>query len=82
VEIRWDNLVDDPGIKRVITRPGINYLGRIRSSPKVCTFLMMYGNTEGKLASPYVVYEAEKLWLTRTEKGAGYRIESHKVCFF
>jgi hypothetical protein len=43
---------------------------------------MMYGNAEGKLASPYVVYKGEKLWLTRIEEGAGYKIELHKVCFF
>jgi hypothetical protein len=70
VELRRGNLDDDPETKSVIAKRGINYLERIRISSKVCTFLMMCANVEGKLASTYVIYKAEQLWLTH-RRGSG-----------
>jgi hypothetical protein len=73
-----DNLVDDRGMKRVITKRMIDSLELIPSST-ACTLLLTYGNAEGKLASLHVVYKAEKL-LTMTEKGPENRRASHKIC--
>lgn len=63
------NLVDDPGMSKIITRRGTKYPERIRSSSKACTSLMVCGNAEGKLAPLYINYKAKKMWDTWTENG-------------
>ncbi|VEN60718.1 unnamed protein product [Callosobruchus maculatus] len=63
------NLVDDPGLKKVITRRGTKYPEKIRNASKACTSLMLCGNAMGDLVPVYVNYRSQKLWSTWTENG-------------
>ena len=63
------NLTDDPGRKKMIFKRGVRYPERIMNSSKSSTSLMFAGTASGVLLPVYVVYKAENLWSTWTEKG-------------
>ncbi|XP_037300423.1 uncharacterized protein LOC115456161 isoform X2 [Manduca sexta] len=69
------NLVDDPGLKKVITRRNCKYPEVIKNSTKGCVSIMIAGNAAGDIIPMYVNYKSQKLqqtWTTGGPEGARY----------
>ncbi|KAG5863625.1 hypothetical protein JTB14_027813 [Gonioctena quinquepunctata] len=63
------NFSDNPGSVEVVVKRGVKHAHRIIDTSKSSTSVMFAISGDGKLLSPYVVYEAEHLYPGWTEGG-------------
>lgn len=63
------NLCDDPGKRKLIFRRGCKYPERIMNSSKASTSVMFAASGDGKMLPPYVVYKAQHMYTSWTERG-------------
>lgn len=69
------NLSDDPGRSKVLVRKGTKHSERCLDSSKMSTSIMVACSASGILLPPYIIYKAEHLydsWTERGPKGARY----------
>lgn len=63
------NLTDDPGRSRVLVKRGSKHPERCLDTSKMSTSIVMACTASGTLLPPYVIYKAEHLYDTWTERG-------------
>lgn len=63
------NLSDDPGRSKVLVRRGVKHPERCLDSSKMSTTIVVACTASGQLLPPYVIYKAEHLYDTWTERG-------------
>ena len=63
------NLCDDPGRKKILTKRGTKYPERVMNHSKASVSIMISATATGDVLPPYVVYKAQNLYDTWTEKG-------------
>lgn len=77
------NFCDDPGRSKIIVRRGSKRAEKIMDTSKSATSVMFAVSASGVMLPPYIVYKADHIWQTWTERGPdGARYNRSKSGWF
>lgn len=77
------NFCDDPGKSKVVVRRGAKRAEKIMDTSKSSTSVMFSVSASGLMLPPYIVYKADHIWQTWTERGPeGARYNRSKSGWF
>ena len=63
------NVRDDPGANKCLFKKGIKYPEKVQNTSKQAYSIMFCGSADGKMLPPMIVYKAQNLYQSWTERG-------------